>query len=623
MWNRTKGQALIEILVAMGVAALMLPAILTGFVASREGKVQQNQRLKAVGLAREAAEAVRSVRQRDWDNIAVNGIYHPEVLGTSWVLVAGGEVIEDFTRQLTISDYLRDGQVDPSIKRVEIEVSWNSILSSNVTLTIYLTRLDNLIYTETTVSDFDAGTKNGVVATNISGGEVQLSAGGRADWCEPELTIDPLELPRQGEAMAVWAIEGGAFAGTGANASGVSFANIEITNDYPPDAKILGTVDGYKTNDVFGEATHGYLATDTNNQEVVIINLSNYQAVGSFDTPGPADAESVFVLGNVGYVVSNDTLYTFDLSGKDGPRQALDTNGVVLAGKGKGLYVVGTNVYVATESSTQLQIVDAADPSDLKITGFAQSAGGSGVDVVVNESQTRAYLVTVGSAGQDELFVIDISDKSGLRSVVSSYNTDGMDPKGVTVVPGNRVIVVGQNGEEYQVVDITDEAQLEKCGGISIDSGVNDISSVVEGDGDAYSYIVTKDADSEFKIIEGGPGGQAGTSGSFESAAFAPGASAAFNRFVATVLEPNQTNITFQVGTADSVGGNCLGVAFSFVGPDGTADTFFETGGPIPYDNDDVGYENPGECFAYKAYFNSTDPASSPILYDVTVNYSP
>lgn len=625
MLRNNKGQAVIEILVAMGVAALMLPAILTGFISSRQGKVQQNQRLKAIGLAREAIEAVRSVRQENWSNIATNGIYHPEISGSSWILSPGEETIGDFTRRITIEDYNRDRQVDPSTKKVEIKITWDSILPSNITSVVYLSRLDNLTHIETTVADFDAGTKNGVVVTNSQGGEVQLGAGGRANWCEPALTISPLDLPKQGEALTVSAIEGRAFVGTGINASGVSFANIGITNNYPPTSSVLGTIDGYKTNDVFGETDYAYIATDTNNSEVAIIDLTStpYSQIGSFDTPGPTNAESVYVLGNVGYVVSGTKLYTFNLDDKTGERPALDSNGVDLAGIGKSIYVVGTNVYVAVSSSPQLQIVDATDPTNLQVIGSASVSGGDGVDVFVNETQTRAYLVTTDSDSNDEFFVIDITDKNGNRPTISSYNSNGMDPRGITVVPGNRAIIVGHDGEEYQVLNIDDETSPTHCGGLDIDTGINGVSSVIEGDGDAYSYLVTGDANSEFKIIEGGPGGQAGTSGSFESVPFSLSQPAAFNRFVATVEEPAQTDISFQVGVADSVGGDCSAVSFSFVGPDKTADTFFDTGGPIPYDDDGVGYENPADCFAYKAYFSSTDPTSTPILYDVTVNYSP
>src|SRR3989344_7936651 len=104
--------------------------------------------------------------------------------------------------------------------------------------------LDNNAFTQTLglqtpLADFDLGTKTGTTVTNVSGGEVTLGAGGHGDWCAPNLSIAALDLPKNGEANAVTAIEGRAFAGTGDNAAGESFVNINITNSDPPLASIL------------------------------------------------------------------------------------------------------------------------------------------------------------------------------------------------------------------------------------------------------------------------------------------------------------------------------------------------------------------------------------------------
>ena len=58
-------------------------------------------------------------------------------------------------------------------------------------------------------------------------GEVVLGAtGGVGDWCQPTLAITALDLPKSGVANAISAIQGTLAAGTGENASGVSYANV-------------------------------------------------------------------------------------------------------------------------------------------------------------------------------------------------------------------------------------------------------------------------------------------------------------------------------------------------------------------------------------------------------------
>src|SRR3989338_7940320 len=104
LWRSHNGQALVELLVAFAFASMLLPGLITGLVASREGKAQQIQRLEATGLLREAQEALRVVRETNWSNTSINATYHPQISGSSWVLSAGSENISGYTRQIVISD---------------------------------------------------------------------------------------------------------------------------------------------------------------------------------------------------------------------------------------------------------------------------------------------------------------------------------------------------------------------------------------------------------------------------------------------------------------------------------------------------------------------------------------
>src|SRR3989344_8767883 len=165
MTNR--GASLVELLIAIGVAAVFLPALMTGLVASRNGKAQESQRLQAVPLLKEAQEATRSVREKGWVAFAVNGTYHPVISGSAWTLMAESEVVNGFTRKIVISDANRDssgkivatgGTVDPSTKKVDLSVSWNTPFPSSVTSILYMTRyLDNLSQIQTLQSDFATG----------------------------------------------------------------------------------------------------------------------------------------------------------------------------------------------------------------------------------------------------------------------------------------------------------------------------------------------------------------------------------------------------------------------------------------------------------------------------------
>jgi hypothetical protein len=297
-----------------------------------------------------------------------------------------------------------------------------------------------------------------------------------------------------------------------------------------------------------------------------------------------------------------------------------------IAGTAFRLQVVGNYAFVAMDfSNEELRIVNVTNASNISRAGAANVNGAAGQEVYVNETGTRAYLATSQSGSQSEMFIINTTNKSSL-SIVGSYESNGMSPRGITVVPGNRAILVGTNGEEYQVINTTNEASPARCGGMQVNNGIYGVSSVLEGDGEAYSYVVTGDSTNEFKTILGGPGGTGSVyypDGIFESATLDTGLTTAFNRVDGTLTIPNQTALNYQVAIANAISGSCSGVTFTFVGPDGTTGTTYgPTGGAIPFGTTGT-YTNPGRCFRYRANFSTEDSAFTPILEDVRINYSP
>lgn len=651
------GQSLIELLIVMALAAVLLPAFLTGFVSSREGKAQQGQRQQAVAYVREAETAARAKRDQGWSTFPANGTYHPVIQSSQWNLVSGSETINGYTRQIVISDAYRSslsgpivssgtsGAVaDPSTKKIDITVSWTQPYSSSITSTVYLTRyLDNATYTETTQTHFNAGTKTGtnVRATTPPGvtddGEVVLGAGGYGDWCSPNLTSVASDLPGNGVANGIWAIEGKAFVGTGDNASGMDFINVSISNPAHPANPVVttqGTFDqNLKTNDVFGEnvsgINYGYISTNNNGSEITILNASNNPPteVSSINLPGSASGTTVYVSNNILYATSGTTLYTYDVTNRSSPQSR---GSISLPSSASKIYVVNSYVYVALNStSTQLKIINATNVSSLQNAGQLQVNSSVAKTIYVNSSGDRTYLAT-STSSQEEFYIINTSNKSSpaLVSSTSKYETSGMDPKSIVITTGNRAIIVGSGGHQYQVINLDNENSPSQCGYADTPDSLQGVSTVLETDGDAYSYVITANGSSEFRIIAGGPGGSYATSGSFESATFNPGYSTANNRLTATFTEPSGTDIQFQVSLAAMVSGSCPTTgSYTFVGPDGTSNTRFnQTSGTaitFPFATYAPSYVNPGQCMRYKVFLTTTNSNASPILYDVTVNYSP
>ena len=646
--NFNKGQTLVELLIVIALLAILLPAIVMGLIASRDGKPQQEKRVQASQLMKESGEVVRIIREGGWANIETNGTFHPESSGTEWTLASGSETINGITRQIVISDVYRDsvtnaivetgGVLDPSTKKIELSASWLLPIPSSLDSTFYLTRyLDNATYIQTTggypEADFNTGTHTGTNVVSNEGGEVVLGAGGYGDWCSPnESIVATLNLPGNGVAEAVSAIEGNAFTGTGGNSSGESFVSIAISNDNPPNLSVAGTIDGYKTNDVFIIGSYALIATDDKQKDVVIIDLANNSEIGYYNGSnglGNYRAEGVFAVGSTGYVVIGTSLQTFDLSSFSGSRPGLDSE--FLWGLGQDVYVVGDYAYVAVEYFfAEMRLVNVANPSNISLAARADVNGERGMEVYINETGTRAYLATDESLSKDELFIINTDFPASNKNnsnftlpVISSYDANGMDPRGLTGVPGNKIILVGLNGEEYQVIDVSNESLPVRCGGLEIGSGLYGVASVLEADGDVYSYVVSKDNENEFKVIRGGPGGSYSNEGVYESATFEIGYSTAFNRIIPNYDTPINTSVQFRIAIADPVSGSCSGANYVFTGYDGTDQTYYTGEDNIKFDNDGIEYENPARCFRYRAYLHSDDSSATPIFKDISINYSP
>lgn len=184
----TTGATLVEVLVAIALTGVLLPALATSLLISQRAHPASLQQLEAEGLVHEADEAVRNVREQGWNSFAVDGTYHPAISGATWSLQTGSEVVSGFTRQVVISSVERNssgvivgsgGTLDPSTKHIVVTVAWSSPYSESVSSDSYLTRWQhNSTWTQTTVANFSAGTLTQTVTTNTAGGEVQLAPSG-------------------------------------------------------------------------------------------------------------------------------------------------------------------------------------------------------------------------------------------------------------------------------------------------------------------------------------------------------------------------------------------------------------------------------------------------------------
>ncbi|KXK08712.1 MAG: hypothetical protein UZ20_WS6002000716 [candidate division WS6 bacterium OLB21] len=76
-----------------------------------------------------------------------------------------------------------------------------------------------------------------------------------------------------------------------------------------------------------------------------------------------------------------------------------------------------------------------------------------------------------------------------------------------------RAVLVGQNGEEYQVLDISDENNIIRCGGMQYNQGLLGVEGVIDANGYIWSYVLTNNSSAELMVILGGEFGGGGGGG--------------------------------------------------------------------------------------------------------------
>jgi len=656
------GQMLVELIMAIGIAAIMLPALLTGLYASSQSKPQQQQRTQAVALFEQTEAAVRSIKNSSWSTFSNDGTYHTVVVNNQWTLAANAQTVNGLTQQVVVSDVYRNssdtivslgGTLDPSTKQVTVTVSWTSPTPSSITSTFYLSRTTDLTYTQTTQADFSAGTLASTQVTNTSGGEVELGAG-NANWCSPQNAIvNTLTLPLSGNAIA--AATGSAYIGMGSGASGPIFADLAISTPPPPatpSASVIATYTGTsQTNAVYSDGTYAYLAVNGTSSQVLILNITKtpYTLVKTISLPSNTNANGIYVLNGILYVTSSDNLYTYNISNINSPvlegstgmffsignaplaKQVIveNYNGSTYALVGTANTLFGLQKFLVSPDGSSLRVVGVSNLS------WQQSSQG----LAVNSTGTRAYIAFDQGEGvfPKGFFIVDTSPADpptwwpfpNWYNIISTYNGGSTDPNGMTVMPAyNKALLVGSGGTyQYQVIDISDENNPVLCGGLSLPAAATGVTGVTDQYSNVYSYLITGESKNQFKIIAGGNGGNFATSGTFISSSFNPGYSAAYNRFSATVSQPTSTSIQMQVASAPPFNGSCTGASYNYVGPNGSSTSYFTPNGntisgTIPFGTYNGTYQNPGQCFSYKVWLSTTNTSTTPVLYDMTVNYS-
>ncbi|OGY24026.1 MAG: hypothetical protein A2Y57_02220 [Candidatus Woykebacteria bacterium RBG_13_40_7b] len=627
MPNKNHGQLLIELIIAFAVLSLILVAIVGGFISTREGRFSSSQAILAEGLLQEQIEALRSIKERGWNEVSINDIYHAEIdQNWQWVLKPGELDKGGFKTKITIDDSCRSdlttivdcpsGTKDPLTKKVSALVSWGSSSNDTVEKVIYLTRyLKNDRWIQTTQAEFDLGTKTNVETASSSGGEVVLSkilaapqtSGnqftntslgnignfGRSNyWPSIRFTAQSTKNLRQVSFYQ-------------ASRTGTGTFRVEVRANGPNNTP--GSVLTYANYSISGNARwiELNLTTQINitQGQIYHITIRRTSGTGTLNIRYTNPLNHLIPYDNAPDAYSN-LLFTLDsgaswLTLNYQPVYFLRFTDSTY--EGNPLHLFSTSYVYGTNFVGEQFLVTGEDKKILSASFYASQRSTS-------EPQNNLFVT-----------LYDVTNRSVLESgilatpsqVTINYSwftyTFTTQP---TLRAGNNYILYLSSPSTTSARAYTQTVQSTQNSqnyiGRTFD-GANSIYAASSNGGTVWNTVNYSDI--PFRYTTQSLGNYA-TSGTFESQSLSSTASLGFNYTSWLGQTPAGTAIRFQTAA------NKDNLTWNFVGPDGTTGTFYNQASAIHFKSAE------GQFFRFKAFLSS-DGTATPILEEAGVNWSP
>lgn len=143
-----RGFSILEVVVTTGILSVLFVTISHHHKKIVDVGYLTTRSIQANFLLEEGMEAVKSLRDESWSlkiaGLSIGTPYYLYWSGTKWTSTTTPQMIENtFTRTFTVASTTRDvnydivqsgGTNDPGTRKVTIKVSWNALLSGELTL---------------------------------------------------------------------------------------------------------------------------------------------------------------------------------------------------------------------------------------------------------------------------------------------------------------------------------------------------------------------------------------------------------------------------------------------------------------------------------------------------------
>lgn len=600
--RRRTATSIIEIIIAIAIFSIIASGIVIAGLGSFSGLKRSEEGLGAAMYAVEGIEAMRSMRDYDWTQLAA-GTYGLSDSDGYWKFSGGSDTSGQYTRTVSVADR------DAAIKDITATVSWPGAAAA-VTLKNTLTRWKGNFWLQTLLAHFDAGQKNSIAASAAGDGEFSLAPqpnfsqssvfnrfnfSGSGDINDLFVTGNTLYIILTNDdadegfvAFDISDISNGALAKIGAAPLNVAAKSLAVNNGY------------------------AYISSSDNTKEIIIVRLSDFARINTIDIPTGANANGIVASDSTLYVTttksSQKEFYSYDISN---PESAITQIAAAeFNADAQDVFIENGYAYLATgDDGGELKIMRLSDFNTVNSADIPGNADATAINRIGN----NVYVSTGSNSAGAEFYAYSIPSPEGAISLAGSIDI-GNDITTFYVQNETAYATTHAGGaEELRILNLNNYTVQ---GAIDLSGGPNADAVWLYG---SYLYVGTSNNSDTLQIIQGDTsagGGGGGASyvslGIFTSQPLDTGWDTTVYGQLAWTSSGTGT-IKFQLRTASTeaaLGGS------AWTGPDGTANTYYITSG-----TQIMAAPGAGKRWAQYQTTLEGPGTDTPVIKDVTVNY--
>ncbi len=418
VWFRTSrtteaGFSVVEVLLAVTVFGMLSTAIIGALVYGRSSTVDSGDRVRADYLAEEGTEAIRNIRNAGYANLT-DGTYGLVQSGNTWTLSGSSDANDIYNRSVTIASN------GTNRKLITSNVSWSG---SNTGQASVVTQLTN--WAATLPKYWSAATQySGVDVTGTIAGYKVATAGSYAYFVRNSSTGPNFFIVNIATPTAPTVVGTLTLAGTPTNitvngnyayvSNSSTTTELQIVNVTTPSAPTLsgtynaaGTAGGGRSVYVVGTLAYLARAANSGTDEFVIVNVATPSSPTRVAGYGlNVNMNDVYVNGTTAYVATaSDTQELLVINLANSPTLALGT-ALNLTGTTDATSIAGSGSTITISQGTALYTVNATSALVPTLSGTLTLSG------TINDlsmDPTHNYVDVATSYASGEFQVINIA----------------------------------------------------------------------------------------------------------------------------------------------------------------------------------------------------------------------